>query len=121
MRCSSASAGVLAVVGISTNEMILFAIALFGGITCWMEKRRLDFESSGGALEGYDFSRGYAGMPDDAARPAGRATQRRARKRQLDQAELDRILGKIAQVGMGKLTRRERRFLDRESTRRKDA
>ena len=33
---------------------------LFGGVTCWMEKRRLAFE---GEFEfGYDFSRGYQGL-----------------------------------------------------------
>lgn len=115
------AAGVLAVIGITTNEMIFFAIAIFGGVTCWMEKRRLEFDSAGGVLDGYDFSRGYQGMPDDEPVPSpGRAQRRKAHKRQLDQAELDRILDKIAKEGMGKLTKRERRFLERESTRRKD-
>jgi Zn-dependent protease len=112
-------AGILAVVAITMQEMLLFAIALFGGITCWIEKRRIDVEGIG-EFEGYDFSRGYQGMPD--ARPArsGRAAERRRKREAREQAELERILDKIKTSGMGKLSKRERRFLERESKRRRD-
>jgi hypothetical protein len=112
-------AGILAVVAISTSEMLLFAIALFGGITCWIEKRRIDVEGMG-EFEGYDFSRGYQGMPDAQPARAAKAAERRRKREQKEQAELERILDKIKTSGMGKLSRRERSFLERESKRRRD-
>jgi len=114
------SAGAMAVFGIVFQQYLLFTIALFGGITCWIERQRLAVQGERG-FAGYDFSQGYLSMPgedDEPARP-GRAAQRRARQAEKDQAELDRLLAKIARDGMGSLTRRERRFLDRQSARRR--
>lgn len=112
------AAGVMAVVGLAFNVVLLIVIAAFGGITCWMEKRRIAFEGAGEF--GYDFSRGYQGLPDEETpKREGRAARRRAQQAAKDQAELDRLLAKIAKEGMGKLTRREKRFLERESTKRK--
>ena len=115
------AAGIMAVCGLVFEQHLLFAIALFGGITCFLERQRMKFEGASGLPGGYDFSRGYAGMPQDKPeRRPGKAAQRRARQREKDQAELDRLLDKIAREGMGKLTRKERRFLERESDKRRE-
>ena len=66
------------------------------------------------ALAGYDFSRGYGGLPPDDE-PASAAAQRREEKRRQreaeEQAELDRILAKIGSSGLDSLTRGEQRRL----------
>ena len=68
------------------------------------------------ALQGYDFGRGYQGMPDDADESSSeRARQKQLKKAQEDQAELDRILAKIASTGMASLTKAEKRWLERTS------
>ena len=78
------------------------------------------------ALAGYDFDRGNAGMPGAAqeARGSARAAKARERERkreEADQAELDRILAKIATVGMGSLTKAEKRWLEQATERRRRA
>lgn len=116
----------LAIVG--RGHTTLLAIAIFGGITCWLERRHLQFEHSAGTAGsatpgGYDFSRGYAGLPDPAEedvpfRPS-RADLRKAKKAAETQAEVDRILDKIRAMGMDALTSRERKFLADETRRRR--
>jgi stage IV sporulation protein FB len=114
-------AGFLAVFAITLRGegTLLLAIAIFGGITCWLERRRIAFETAG-SIEGYDFSRGYAGMPDAHSPRAGRAAERRRKREAKEAAELERILDKIKTSGMGRLSGREKRFLERESQRRRD-
>ena len=105
------------------NLSILFSICFFCGLTCWVERRRLEFVQEDMDQFGYDFSRGYKGMPDEprptprsetAKYKAAAAKQERARA---DQAEVDRILSKIATQGMGSLSRRERSTLERATER----
>jgi stage IV sporulation protein FB len=99
---------------------LLIGIALFGGFTCWMERQRLKMTAGDPALEGYDFERGYAGLPDeDEAEEPDRKRERRRQKEQEEQVELDRILAKIASAGMGSLTRGEKRWLERATERRR--
>lgn len=117
----------LGVFALVTNESILIGIALFAGFTCYAQRRNLEFLEEG--IPGYDFSRGYRGMPGGgggggsrAVRESGpsRAEQRkykealkRQQREQQEQAEVDRILAKIAASGMDSLTRAERRTLER--------
>lgn len=123
--------GLFALMG-GTN--MLFAVAVFAGVTCFMEKRKLALMEDAGPLEGYDFSRGYAGMPG-VGRPSGlggarsraeesaddrafAAAAKRQEKERLIQVEVDKILEKIAREGMGSLTRKERATL-KDATERK--
>jgi len=109
----------LGVFALVTNQSILIGIALFAGLTCYSQRRNLEFLEEG--IPGYDFSRGYRGMPA-GGRDSGpsRAEQRkykealkRQQREQREQAEVDRILAKIAASGMDSLTRAERRTLAR--------
>lgn len=98
----------------------LMGVAVFGGITCWIEARRLRMATGDPALEAYDFERGFKGFPeeDDDEKP-DRRSERRRQKEEEDQQELDRILAKIASSGMGSLTKAEKRWLERATERRR--
>lgn len=99
---------------------LLVGIALFGGMSCWMERQRLKMAAGDPVLEGYDFDRGFAGMPsDDDDEEADRKRQKRRQKELEEQQELDRILAKIASTGMGSLSRGEKRWLERATERRR--
>ena len=110
----------LFVFGMVGDSSRLTAIALFGGLTCWMERRRLAMSDDLPAMAAYDFERGYRGMSDEDEPDRRAAARERQRKKdEADQAELDRILAKIAQSGMGSLTRSEKRWLERATERRR--
>lgn len=123
--------GLFALIGGQDTNM-LFGVAVFAGYTCFMEKRKLAMMEDAGPLEGYDFSRGYAGMPG-VGRPGGgvrsraeetaddrafAAAAKRQEKERLIQVEVDKILEKIAREGMASLTRKERATL-KDATERK--
>jgi Zn-dependent protease len=104
-------AGVVAVVGIVTDQSLLFGIAAFGGLICWLERRQARFADSGGQDAVIAESQRLAA--DDAKQRAARRRDREAAAER--QAEIDRILAKIAKEGMGTLTKKERRTLEEES------
>lgn len=94
----------------------MLAVALFGGVTCWMERERL-------RLAGPDWS---SGLDDATNRKAERLARQQAEQRRLqaeqrqqqarvDQAEVDRILDKIHAKGLHSLTNAERKTLERAS------
>jgi Zn-dependent protease len=105
------------------KETRLMGVAIFCGITCWYERRRMAMTAGDPALAGYDFSRGYAGLPagdDEEELPRrNKALERRKRKEEEEQAELDRILAKIAKSGMGSLTKNEKKWLTRATEKRR--
>jgi Zn-dependent protease len=118
------TAVVVGVLGLTGGESRLFGLAVFCGLTCWMERRNLQFMEDP-ALAGYDFERGYRGMPGAAGReeePAAAESKREARRREREereQADVDRILGKIAESGLASLTRGERAALHRATERKR--
>lgn len=129
-RVGLIGAVVLGIFGILTGSGTMIVIALFGGITCYNDRRALRM----GLLEetsefGYDFSKGYQAFDETApARKPGyfaRRRQARAEARRVREAddlrrqqeEVDRILAKIRRDGMGSLTAAERRILERETER----
>ncbi len=100
------------------------SLAIFGGLMCWQERRQMQMVQGDPALADYDFDRGYAGMPGarseaKAGARAEKARERERKKEQADQAELDRILAKIATSGMGSLSRGEKRWLEQATERRR--
>jgi stage IV sporulation protein FB len=111
----------IGVFAISSGESRMLGLALFGGLTCYNEKRRLAMTvgEDHPALAGYDFDRGYQGMPGDEDERAEKAKQKRVKKEQADQVELDRILAKIAATGMGSLSKSEKKWLEGASERRR--
>ncbi|MFI4897576.1 MAG: DUF6576 domain-containing protein, partial [Phycisphaerales bacterium JB059] len=90
---------------------LLLGVALFGGIVCFLERRRLQFLGTG-AL-------GATLEPDDDAREARARAKERAR-RDSEQEEVDRILAKISREGMGSLSTREKRTLKRATHHRRE-
>lgn len=115
--------GVFALMG---NSNILFAIALFCGITCFTQRQRVAMLDDETYDVGSPVTYGYGPRSPDA--PAGRARSRpdrafvaAAKKQEREretQAEEDRILAKIAESGMQSLSRLERKTLE-EATRRR--
>jgi len=91
----------------------LIGLALFGGLTCWNERRRLQMEGPS------EFARGL-GYEQERKEQARRAKQRERALRETRelQEKLDRILEKVAQHGMASRSEREKRFLRQETERR---
>jgi len=104
---------VLGVFAVVFGNTLLMGVALFAGLTCWMQGRQIQFELAG-EVPGYDFERGYGGMPGAEEEVAsGRAEAKRREREEAEQTELDRILAKIAKTGMGNLSTKEKKFLTR--------
>lgn len=101
------AAGVMAVVGIVTEQTMLMAIAFFGAITCWQDRRQLRFASSGGDDAIIAASQRLAAEETKRLAEARRRREAEAAR----QAEVDRILAKIAKEGMASLTRKEQQTL----------
>ncbi|MBX3367115.1 MAG: site-2 protease family protein [Phycisphaeraceae bacterium] len=114
-RIGLVGAAVLFVLGMVGGQTTLMAIALFGGMTCWVERKRMAFMADGG---GY----AMAGIRSEASRREQAAFDRAAKKQAAQreerarlQQEIDRILGKISREGMASLTKKERQTLERAS------
>ena len=100
---------VVAAVG---RETLLMAIASFGGLVCWFERRRL-------ALVAGEEGEFAASLRDEPPEPPSRAEERRRQRQAEEQAEVDRILAKISRQGLESLTRAERKALRRATERRR--
>lgn len=100
---------VLGVFALLVERSMLVLIAVFGAAACWTELRRVRGEAD---LVSGDLP--STPPPDDEPSP-GESARDLARQRaaELEQAELDRVLAKIAVQGMSSLTRGERRTLER--------
>lgn len=111
---------VVGVFALTSEAHTLFAVCVFAGITSFQERARVRMMEDAGALEGYDFSRGYAGMPDaDADRRAYEKARKQQDRERKEREEVDRILAKIANEGMASLTRSERKTLEAETARKR--
>ncbi len=102
---------------------MLLAIGLFGGVVCWLERRRVQFLA--GVEPGLDVPArpavqhpaGYVEVDRDGE-PAGEASaDARGVAGEDEGAEVDRILEKISRCGMDALTTRENRVLKRATER----
>lgn len=102
--------GVLSLPGRQTH---ILGVAIFCGLVCWQERQRLRTES--------EILFGAPASPDETRREEARlrAEERRREREEREQAEVDRILAKIAASGMGSLTRKERRALELATKRRR--
>lgn len=109
-----AGATLLGVFGLVAGHSTLVAIAVFGVLTCWMERRRLRGEFELGDPSYAPGSGKFIAVPvegDEFARLAKKQAKERERAAR-EQAEVDRILAKIAREGMGSLSRGERKTLE---------
>jgi Zn-dependent protease len=105
----------------------LLGLALFGGVVCYQQRQQLAMTAD---EPEYDLGRpseyGYGPRAATAAAPAkGRdrafeAAVARQKKQQSEQAEVDRVLAKIAATGMNSLSRTERKVLERETERKRN-
>jgi len=111
-----------------SHNTILETIALFGGVTCFMQRRALALLEDEPAWA-YDTDKGHKGFKDAGPSPqqvaadkAYQAALKRQQKERDEQAEVDRILGKIREKGMQSLSWREKATLKdaTERTRGKD-
>ncbi len=98
-------ATMLGLVGlVFADGKMLLAIAIFGGIVCSMERRRLQFLQYGEMIPGLSGAgeswKGGAVVDEDD-------------EEIISQEEMDRILAKISESGMGSLSRKDRRTLKR--------
>lgn len=106
------------VIGLFTKETMLLGIAFFAGFTCWMERQRL--RHGGDVYGGDDYSDvGYTRALREQQEGPSKAEIKRRKREEAEQVELDRILAKIAEEGMGGLSRTERNFLQRTSARKR--
>lgn len=101
----------LGVIGIVADQTMLLGIAIFGGITCYMERQRLRFVSTGGLVED-DFI--Y-----EPSREPSKADLKREQKEREHFERIEGILDKIKREGMGSLTKAERKALERETRRKR--
>ncbi len=105
---------VLGAVALVTSQVMLLIIAVFGGISCWTERQRLQSEVEIAGASGFGAVGGPAwGDGDVAPAKPSRRELKLAQREEEDNQEEDRILAKIANEGMQSLTRSERKFLDR--------
>lgn len=123
---------VIAVVGFVSDATMLFFIAAFGYMTCWLQRQQLRMTDGMDADGfGYDFSQGYSSLERSGPsrrkpgywerRRIKRAIERRERRLRDDevrQSRLDAILAKVRSGGLGSLSPQERRFLEQETQRR---
>ncbi|GJM26689.1 MAG: hypothetical protein DHS20C16_31040 [Phycisphaerae bacterium] len=124
---------VLAILGFFMQTMMLIAIAFFGYLTCYNERRNAKMrELEGDENEfGYDFSGGYTsleGQNEEKPKTPGYFERRRQAKtearerreaehRQKMTLEVDRILAKVSAYGIDSLTPEENRILAEETKR----
>ncbi|MBX3386083.1 MAG: hypothetical protein KF768_05905 [Phycisphaeraceae bacterium] len=97
---------------------ILFGIAIFAGLTCFYERKRLAM------IDDYAFAadepwRGSAARPRKPGAPSRRLETEMEQARK-EQAEVDRILEKVGREGLASLTRTERKLLKRATDRQRE-
>ena len=115
----------LLIMGLVIGPTMLVLIAVFGGFTCYITHRQLQFTQETLGFESDDYSASLHG-PDEAeaapSRPtrSERAVERRADRKQQEVRAVDDILQKIAVSGMESLTGGEKRRLKRATRRGQD-
>lgn len=114
-RIGLVGAGVLFIMGMVGGQTAMMAIAIFGGMTCWFERKRLAFMGDAGGFA-------MAGMASTNDRRERTAFEKAAKKQAAErearariQREVDQILEKISREGMGSLTKKERQTLEQAS------
>jgi len=118
----------LFVVAIVFGNTFLVAIAAFGAIACWSERQRLQAvdEITGFAPGELDASVSYASglgagtsvnpAATEEAEPGPSKKELKALEREREHSEeIDRILAKISETGIGSLTKREKKLLADET------
>jgi stage IV sporulation protein FB len=114
---------VVAVFALATGQGILLGLAVFAGITCYLERKRLEMTSPefdvGGPSGGYPSARHSPEDRAEARRFAAAAKRQETERleREAEQREVDRILAKINAEGLASLSKREKETLARATER----
>lgn len=127
--------GALILTGVALWTHYVWAALAAGFVTCLAVRRYRELELIGDMQEnefGYDFSEGYTSLERSMSHAPGRPIvpslrervlgwmqQRKRRQGEMLEAELDRILAKIHDLGISSLSRTERRILAMASRRRR--
>jgi len=112
----------LFIMGLVIGPTMLAFIAVFGGFTCYITHRQLQFTQETLGFESDEYSASLYRPDEDEVAPARptrreRAVEQRAHREQQDARAVDAILQKIASRGMESLTRGEKRRLERATRR----
>lgn len=119
---------IVGVFALVTASNLLFGIAVFAGITSFVERRRVmmledQAEYDLGRPSEYGYGPRSPRVEEDDSAEERRRYEKARKRQQADsahQAEVDRVLAKIAESGMGSLTRSERKVLERETERKRN-
>ncbi len=112
----------LLIMGLVIGPTMLAFIAVFGGFTCYITHRQLQFTQETLGFESDDYSASLSGPDEDETVPPRPTRRERAAERQLQREQqeseaVDDILQKIASSGIESLTRGEKRRLERATRR----
>ena len=109
----------LGITGFVMPSVMLVMIAVFGGITCYITHKQLEFTEQfmGGESDLYAASVDQ-GEPARSSRRQ-RRVERRALRQQQESGQVDQILHKIAESGMESLSAAEKRLLKRATQRKR--
>ncbi|MCH8152059.1 MAG: site-2 protease family protein [Planctomycetes bacterium] len=124
VRVGYVGAIALGVTGFVMPSVMLVMIAVFGGITCYITHKQLEFTEQ---FMGGEFDLFAASV--DQGEPANveparlsrrqRRVERRALRQQQESGQVDQILHKIAESGMESLSAAEKRLLKRATQRKR--
>jgi hypothetical protein len=106
----------LGVFGLVANQTLLMGIALFGGVTCFFERRTL--RAADDLVSPWAESAQWREEDDEPKGPTKKENKQRERE-EAEQQELDAVLAKIAATGMESLSRGERQILERATKKRR--
>lgn len=116
--------GVMAITPAFNGNRQMLGLAIFGGFYCYSEKRRLATTEEDEWFDTELGCRGLKGSAGESVRAADKAYKaalKRQERQRATQAEVDRILDKIRDQGMGSLTRKEKAILKDATERQRSA
>ncbi len=113
----------LAIFGLVTTNPWLIGMALFGGFTCYVTYKQLQWTDSQMGYGSDEFAMSLHQGVEEEESPVRSAAAKRAERQALreeeEAREVDRILEKIAQSGIDSLSRTERGILKRVTERKR--
>jgi hypothetical protein len=127
VRVGYIGAILLGVAGLVMRDGWLIGIAIFGGITCYITHRQLQWTDEMMGFEGdeYALSLQYGRPEESGDEPrsptrAEKTAERRAQQLREEAAEVDRVLAKIRDHGLTSLSRAEQGLLKRATERKRN-
>ncbi len=124
VRVGYVGAIALGITGFVIPSVMLVMIAVFGGITCYITHKQLEFTEQfmGGEFDPFEASVDQgepANVEPARSSRRERRVERRALRQQQESGQVDQILHKIAESGMESLSAAEKRLLKRATQRKR--